>query len=757
MQLFKQVIDDLIPILANKLIILYIFAAQKIILIILIYKFMKKIILLLFVAIFALQNVKADEGMWFLAFINKNYAQMKAMGFKLTPKDIYDINNASMKDAVVTLDGGSCTGEIISPKGLLLTNHHCGYGEIQAHSSVEHDYLTNGFWARKMSAELPNPDKSVTFLVRMEDVSKRVNAKLNDKMSEAERSQAIEKIAEEIENEAIGDTHYEAQVRSFFKGNNFYLFVYETFTDIRLVGAPPSSIGKFGGDTDNWMWPRHTGDFSLFRIYCGKDGKPAKYSPDNVPYTPKHFFPISIKGVEEDDFAMIMGYPGSTSRYLSSWGVDDVMKNENTIRVKVRGKKLKILKKYMDKSDKIRIQYASKYSRSANYWKYSIGQNKALKDNNVIGDKQAIETEFTNWVNKNEARKSKYGETLNLIKNAYKDNDEAEKVSNYWYEALYGGAEVFRAGFKTRLIYAALESNNEEQLKDAVKNAKDGVKEFFKDYNIDVDKELFVALVQMYKDNVPKEYLPALFTQVDEDFGGDLQKYADKLYATSILVDETRMNNFLNSPSQEILTKDMGFKAAMSLLQVYFVIGSKSEVPFQQLGKGMREFVAAWIKMETEKDKNKLYYPDANSTIRLTYGKVGGYKVGNKVYQYFTNLEGVMKKEDKNNPEFTVPDRLKKLYKKKKFGKYGKNGKMPVCFLTNNDITGGNSGSPVINANGELIGCAFDGNWEAMSGDIFFDKKLQKTINVDIRYVLFIIDKYAGAKNLIKEMTIIKK
>ncbi len=717
---------------------------------------MRKIMLLFLIGVFSFQTVKADEGMWFLAFINKNYKQMKAMGFKLTPKDIYDINHASMKDAVVTLDGGSCTGELISPKGLLLTNHHCGYGEIQAHSTVEHDYLTNGFWAKKMSEELPNPDKTVTFLVRMEDVSARVNAKLNDNMTEPERRQAIKKVAEEIEKEAIGDTHYEAQVRSFFKGNNFYLFVYETFMDIRLVGAPPSSIGKFGGDTDNWMWPRHTGDFSMFRIYCGKDGKPAKYSPDNVPYTPKHYFPISLKGVKEGDFAMIMGYPGSTTRYLTSWGLEDVMKHENSIRIKLRGEKQRIMKKYMDKSDKTRIQYASKYSRSANYWKYSIGQNKALKELNVVAEKQGIESEFNKWVAAKPERMKKYGKVLEMIQTAYKENETIEKVYNYWLEALYLGPEVFKSGFKMRGMFAALESKNDEQLKKTVKAAKKGVKEFFKDYNADLDKEMFVSMLKMYKNNIPKEFYPAFYEVIEKNFEGSIEKYADKLYSTSILVDETKMNNFLESPKAEVLKDDLGFATAIQALQVYSLIASKMEPSVQKLGKGMRKFVAGWIQMEEEKDKDKLYYPDANSTIRLTYGKVGGYKVGDKVYKYYTDLKGVMDKEDKNNPEFTVSERLKKLYKKKKFGKYGVKGKMPVCFLTNNDITGGNSGSPVLNANGELIGCAFDGNWEAMSGDIYFDKKLQKTINVDIRYVLFIIDKYAGAKNLIKEMTIIK-
>ncbi|MDF1546514.1 MAG: S46 family peptidase [Bacteroidales bacterium] len=720
---------------------------------------MKKILAILLIAALTFQHVKADEGMWFLAFINKNYSQMKAMGFKLSPKDIYDINHSSMKDAVVTLDGGSCTAELVSPYGLILTNHHCGYGEIQAHSSVEHDYLTDGFWAKNRSEELPNPGKTVTFLVRMEDVSERVNAELNDKMTEEERSLSIRKISEVIQKEAVGPTHYTAQVRSFFKGNNFYLFVYETFTDVRLVGAPPSSIGKYGGDTDNWMWPRHTGDFSIFRIYCGPDGKPADYSTDNVPYRPKHFFPISIKGVKENDFAMIMGYPGSTNRYLTSWGVEETIENENAIRIEVRGMKQNIIKKYMDKDPKTRIQYASKYSQSTNYYKYSIGQNKALAELKVVDDKKAIEKNFEKWIKENKAERApKYGEALDLIKKAYKDKSEMDKVQNYWFEALYLGPEVFGSGFQLRRLQGALASGDKEAIEATAKGMEGQMDEYFKNYNVQVDKELFVSMLTLYRDKISKEYLPGFYETIDTEFGKDIQKYADKLYATSILTDQSRAKAFLANPDAATLENDLGYKAAVSCLDVYFALQEKMDAPNALLGKGMREFVAGWIQMEEEKDKNKLYYPDANSTIRLTYGTVGGYKVGDKVYDYTTDLKGLLAKEDPKNPEeFSVPDRLKELYKSKDYGPYGENGRMVVCFTSNNDITGGNSGSPVLNGTGELIGIAFDGNWEAMSGDINFDNKLQKTINVDIRYVLFIIDKYAGAKNLIDEMTIVRE
>jgi len=562
---------------------------------------MKKFVAIVLIAVFAFQNVKADEGMWFLAFINKNYKQMKAMGFKLTPKDIYDINNSSMKDAVVTLDGGSCTAELISSQGLILTNHHCGYGEIQKHSSVEHDYLTDGFWAKKMSEELSNPGKTVTFLVRMEDVSKRVNAELKEEMTEAERTATIRKISDVIQKEAVGETHYTAQVRSFFKGNNFYLFVLETFTDIRLVGAPPESIGKYGGDTDNWMWPRHTGDFSLFRIYCDKDGKPADYSSENVPYKPKHYFPISIKGVKENDFAMIMGYPGSTNRYLTSWGVQQTIDNENSIRVEVRDIKQKIMKKYMDKDDKIRIQYASKYSRSTNYYKYSIGQNKALGELKVIDDKKGVEKGFTDWIAKKPERGTKYGEALGLIEEAYKSKDEMDKVQQYWFEALYLGSEVFGAGFGLRRLQGALGSGNKEQIDETIKGLKERMVDFFKDYNQQVDKELFVALVEHYKEKVPKGFLPTFYQTIESDFGGDVQKYADKLYSTSLLTDKTRAEAFFANPTAEALQNDIGFKASLSCLETYFGVMGQVDGPNANLGKGMRKFVAGWIEMEEEK------------------------------------------------------------------------------------------------------------------------------------------------------------
>ena len=719
----------------------------------------KKIILQILIIVFAFNlNVKADEGMWFLAFINKNYDQMKAMGFKLSPKDIYDINHSSLKDAVVVMDHNQCTAELVSPYGLILTNHHCGYGEIQAHSSVEHDYLSDGFWAKTREEELPNPGKTVTFLVRMEDVSDKVNTLLNDKMTEEERDLTMRKISEKIQKEAIGNTHYEAEVISFFKGNNFYLFVYETFYDVRLVGAPPESIGKFGSDTDNWMWPRHTGDFSIFRVYTGPDGKPAEYSPDNVPLKPKHFFPISIKGVKENDFTMVMGYPGTTKRYLTSWGVKETIENENDIRIKLRGAKQEIIKKHMDKSDKTRIQYSSKYFQSTNYYKYSIGQNQALDKLKVIKGRKAIEKEFSKWIKADkESRIPKYGNALDLIETAYKNKNSLDKVEDYINEAIFEGSELFMAGYRLTQLVVAIQQGNEERNKEAIKNQEESMREYFKDYDANIDKEVFVKLMGIYKSDIDKEYHPSFFETVEKDFSGDFQKFADKLYATSILTDEKRAKEFLKNPKGEVLQEDLGYAITISALQLYFNLMDNLKPYETKLNKGMRQFVAARIEIEKGKDKNKLYYPDANSTIRLSYGSVGGYKVDNKVFDYTTDLKGLIAKEDLNNNEFMVSQKLKDLYNKKDYGDYAEGDRMIVCFISDNDITGGNSGSPVLNGNGELIGIAFDGNWEAMSGDIAFDPELQKCINVDIRYVLFIIDKYAGATNLINEMTIVRE
>ncbi|MCF6367115.1 MAG: S46 family peptidase [Bacteroidales bacterium] len=707
-------------------------------------------------------NVKADgddEGMWLPMLVQKlNMQKMQAMGLKLTAEDIYSVNKGSLKDAVIALDHGSCTGELVSPDGLFLTNHHCGYGEIQAHSTVEHDYLTDGFWAMSREEELPNPGKTVSFLISVEDVTDKVNEVVNDEMSEKERETAIMKLAAKLEKAAVDNSKewYEAKMQPFFEGNSYYLFVYETFMDVRLVGAPPSSIGKYGADTDNWMWPRHTGDFSMFRIYCAPDGKPAEYSEENVPFHPKKFFPVSVKGTKKNDFAMVMGYPGSTTRYMTSWGVDQEMKNTNAIRIKLRGIKQDIMKKEMNASDKVRIQYASKYSRSTNYYKYSIGQNKGLKALNVVAKKQKGEAELEAWINKKKKRKEKYGEALPIIKKLTKELDEANKVQNYWVEAFWLGPECIKAGLRG---YYGLQraAGNEE----AMKEFKEKGKDFFKDYYQPIDKEMFIAMCETYKEDINPNYYPSFFKLVDTVYSGDFSKYADYLYSTSVFVDEDRFNKFMENVDLAKLEKDPAVVVANSVYAVYTGLQKETEEKMYEFDKGKRKYLAALL----EKEKDVAHYPDANSTMRFTYGSVGDYSPMDAViYKHYTTLKGYMEKEKEGAPktdEFYVPQKLKDLYAAKDYGQYAdisSDGKkeMRVCFTTNNDITGGNSGSPVINGNGELIGIAFDGNWEAMSGDIAFETELQKCINVDIRFVLFVIDKYAGAKHLIDEMTIVK-
>lgn len=707
-------------------------------------------------------NVKADEGMWLLSLLKKNAAEMQEMGLKLSPEDIYDINNSSLKDAIVGLGSEGrpfrhfCTGEIISDQGLFLTNHHCGFNSIQSHSTTEHDYLSNGFWAYDKKEELTNPGITASILVSMKDVSKKVLANVKDNMTEEERYKAIEEAAVKLEEEAVEGTHYKANIKSMFEGNQYFLFVYEIFKDVRLVGAPPQSMGKFGGDTDNWMWPRHTADFSMFRIYTAPDGKPAAYSAENIPLKPKHHLPISIKGVQEKDFAMIMGFPGTTNRYLTSFGLEETMKITNQNRYDIRTLKLDIMKKDMLKDPKVRIQYASKHAGSANYWKYSNEQNKALRKLNTMANKKKIEKDFLEWANAKPKRAAKYGEALNMIEKAFADRKDAKFASSYLGEALGQGAEApmfaGRANGLKKLLSA--EKQDPEAIEKAIEKLKASAKRFYKDYNMPTDKKLMAGLFKMYADNIALEERPTIFKTIAEEYENDFAKFADKVYSTSVFASEDSFNKFIEAPELSVLENDLLFKAGLSIGKAYGAIYSKMSAGNENLQKGMRLFEDGLLQI----NKKKNLAPDANSTLRLTYGTVGGYQPKDGVYYYhYTTLKGVMEKEDPTNPEFVVPAKLKELYKKKDFGRYAdKNGYLPACFLTNSDITGGNSGSPVINGNGELIGTAFDGNSEAMSGDIDFEENLQRCINLDVRYTLFIIDKFAGAQNLIDEMTIVK-
>jgi hypothetical protein len=698
-----------------------------------------------------------DEGMWLPMFIDRlNYVDMQKMGLHLTADEIYSVNHSSLKDAVVSL-GFFCTAEIVSNEGLLFTNHHCGYESIQAHSSIEHDYLTNGFWAMSKKEELSNKDLSASFLIRMDDVTAKVLANVKDDMDESTRKSKIEEASSKIEKEASEKGKYDASVKSFFEGNEYYLFVYQTYKDVRLVGAPPSSVGKYGGDTDNWMWPRHTGDFSIFRIYTAPDGSPAEYNEKNIPLKPKYSLPISLKGVKKDDFAMVFGYPGRTDRFLTSYGVKLAIDQSNPYTVKIRDEKLSIMKSFMDANPKIKLEYSAKYAESSNYWKYFIGQTKGLKRLNVYERKQQQEAEFTKWVNADATRKAKYGTALSDIAEGYNQKKNYNLSMKYLEEAAFQGPEVIYFAYGAYDLYGNLKSpdGKEDVIKAAAADFKDKAKDFFKDYYQPCDKKLFAEILKMYFNDVPKDQYPSIFTDVViKKYNSDFNKFADAVFSKSIFVDSTKLYAFLAKPSFKVLDKDLAFQTMKSMIKAYMnIYGSLKDVD-EKIEKGDRLYVAGLREMNA----NKKYYPNANSTMRMSYGKVCDYYPADAVhYDYYTTLDGVMEKEDSTNDEFIVPKKLKELWKSKDFGRYaGANGKMDVCFIANLDISGGNSGSPVINGDGQLIGLAFDGNWEAMSGDIDYEPQLQRTIVVDIRYVLFMIDKYAGAKNLINELTLVQ-
>ena len=720
---------------------------------------MKRVFIIVF-ALLSASIARADEGMWLLSLLGKNIEQMQAQGCKLTAEDIYSVNQASLKDAIVGLGKVEspfwhfCSGEIISDKGLVLTNHHCGFDVIQKHSTLEHDYLTNGFWAYKHSEELPNPGITASILQRMEDVTDQVNAVLNDNMTEEERAEAIERISGQIIAKAVQGTNLRAQVKDMFEGNQFFLLVYKIYQDVRLVGAPPQSMGKFGGDTDNWVWPRHTADFSMMRIYTGPNGEPASYSPNNVPLKPRHHLPVSAKGVQDGDFAMIMGFPGTTDRFLTSFGLKETMDVTNDIRYKVRTEKLRVMKEGMDADPKTRIQYASKHAQCANYWKYSHEQNIALKNLNTMGEKEKIEREFTTWVNADPARQAKYGKVLSMIKEGYEAMHPYNEASSYMQEAALQGPEVPLFAFRvSNTLERALDAEKTPApMKDMFMQAiRENAKAFFKDFNKDVDKNLMATLFKMYSDNVAAEWHPEVINMINKKYKGNYEKFAKELSDKSIFTDEARFNAFLDKPDMKKLQKDLGYITGKSIFETYQKLGGATNSMRNDIAKGDRLFVRGLMEMNPE----KVWAPNANSMIRLTYGNVKSYKPRDAVfYDYYTTLTGVMEKEGPKGGEFEVPQQLKDLYNAKNFGRYGADN-ISVNFITNNDITGGNSGSPVINGYGELIGTAFDGNSEAMSGDIDFEENLQRCINLDTRYMLFIVDKMANAQNLIDEMTIV--
>lgn len=690
---------------------------------------MKKLALFLAGALmFAQMPLKADEGMWLLPLLQKlNINKMQNLGLKLSAEDIYNFNNSSLKDAIVQF-GGGCTGEIVSDKGLLFTNHHCGYASIQALSSVEHDYLNDGYWAMNLSEELPVNGLSVTFIDRFTDVTAQVKKALAKAKTEEEKEKAFMALKNKLEKEAVAaDPTLNAVVTSFYAGNQYYLITSRTFKDIRFVGAPPSSIGKFGGDTDNWMWPRHTGDFSVFRVYADKNNNPATYSKDNVPYTPKRSLIISLKGIKENDYAMIMGFPGRTTRFMTSYEADETQHTINPVAIKVRTIKQQIWREDMLADPKVNIQYASKFSGSSNGWKKWMGMDETFNKLKVIERRAAEETKFMEWVNKDPKRVEKYGKALETIKEVIANRKEATYTHRYMYEAPYS-IELVRA---TSARYAG-------DRKDA----------FYKDYSVGTDKKLAAAMLKVFKENVDPKYLLDVYSTIDTQFGGSIDKYVDWLYSTSVYTSAEKLTQA--EKDNVDLSKDPANLLRKDILNLQSKL-----IPFIEAGeKEFEEARKAYVAGVLEMGGDKPMYPDANFTLRLTYGSVLPYSPKDAVvYNYYTTLDGVMEKEDPTNFEFVVPAKLKELWKNKDFGRYAMpNGKLPVAFLSNNDITGGNSGSPVLNDKGELLGLAFDGNWEAMSGDVIFEPELQRCINVDVRYVLFIIDKFGGAGYLLDEM-----
>lgn len=699
-------------------------------------------------------QTKADEGMWLPVLVQKlNFIEMQKAGLKLSAEDLYSINNGSIKDAVVSI--GGCTAEMISPDGLMLTNHHCAFSDIQRHSSVEHDYLQDGFWAQTREQELPNPSKIARFLIRAEDVTEKVLAGVTPEMSFADRQKVTMEASSAIEKEAIGNTHYQAQVTSMFESNKYFLFVYETFRDVRLVGVPPQALGKFGGDTDNWMWPRHTADFSIYRVYAGPDGKPAAYSKENIPLKPRHYFPISIKGVQDGDYAMVMGYPGRTSRYRTSQEVQATMDITNKIRIDVREKKLDIIKKYMETSQLARIQYANKYAGSSNYYKYSIGQNQGLQNLDVIARKKAEEAAFSKWVSSSPDRVARYGKALDMINQAYEKPD-AEIAQQYLMEALLQGPEIFMFAYRARALYNLLEKpeENKDKIKSISETMTSSMDAFFKDYDRATDQKLAATLMKLYNDRVDAKYYPGFYKTVQSKYKGNFEKFAAKMYESTLFSTPSRLSAFLKNPSRKVLDKDLVFKVSGDVFDTMRKIGEESGAKAAILEEGRHLLLAGLMEMHS----SKTFYPDANSTMRLTYGNVGSYEPADGVvYKETTTVDGYLEKEIPGDDEYDVPARMKSLILARDFGRYAnRNGDLETCFISNNDITGGNSGSPVLNARGELIGIAFDGNWEAMSGDIAFESELQRTISVDIRFVLWVVDKYAGATHLIDEMTIVE-
>ncbi len=715
---------------------------------------MKK--LLLFTLLFSFSFCSfADEGMWIPLLLKKNEADMQKKGFKLTAEDVYSINHSSMKDAVV-LFGGGCTGEIISSEGLLLTNHHCGYWAINSISTVENNYLHNGFWAKSKEEEIPLKGQKATFLIRMEDVTAAVLEGVTDKMKESERQEIIRKNVAAIRAKAVEGTHYEAVIKPFFYGNQYFMFINEVFPDIRLVGTPPESIGKFGGDTDNWMCPRHTGDFSMYRIYADKNGNPAPYSPDNVPYHPKRHFTISTKGVNENDFTMVFGYPGSTQQFLISDGVDIVAKYQNPVAVDQRTTRLNIMKKYMNMSTELRLKFSARSNSIANAWKKWIGETKGITECHVVERKVAEEKEFTNWVNQNADRQQKYGRVLPDMKSEYAQMKNYVIIYTYISET-FKAIDVFNYmdNFASIVEKSKLKETTNESLAAEREALLKKTQSYFKGAYKPMDKEIFAALLHYYFTHIDMSLIAPELQRYAVCSKADFEKMANHLFDETVFASEAQMTQFITNGTK----KDFAKLEKLEAFRMY-------QAAFKQYDENIKRYAASmykindlyrvYVKALMEKDADKTFYPDANLTLRVTYGNIKGFSPADGIeYQCYTTLDGVMQKENPDIFDYKVHPRLKELYEKKDYGRYANSkGELPVCFVATNHTTGGNSGSPVIDANGRLIGVNFDRVWEGTMSDINYDVDRCRNISLDIRYFLFIVDKFAGAQNLINEMTL---
>ncbi|HOU97890.1 MAG TPA: S46 family peptidase [Bacteroidales bacterium] len=708
------------------------------------------LILLLFIVFF---RAMADEGMWIPMLLgNHTYEEMKKKGFKLSPEDIYSINKASMKDAVV-LFGRGCTGEFVSESGLLLTNHHCGYGSIQRHSTLEHDYLTDGFWAKEFKDELPNQGLTVSILVRMEDVTSLVLNNVPQKCSEEIRSQVISKAIEDLVKKNSENKKYSVEVKPFYYGNQYFMFVYQVFRDVRLVGAPPSSIGKFGGDTDNWMWPRHTGDFSIFRVYADKNNEPADYSPDNVPYVPKKHFKINISGVKEGDFTMVFGFPGHTQEYIPSYAVELIQNVENPHQIRLRDLRLEVIKSAMDTNRLIRIQYSNKQAGIANAWKKWIGETNGLKRLKTIEKKRAFEIEFDNWANIDIERSYEYGTLMSEYKKVFNEISTPTLVETYYFEGIMG-VEIIAFAKNLQKI---LQSKTDDEIKNNTDNFVKSAQGFFKNYNQVVDKHIFAKIMTEYFKTIDANNTPPTLLKLQKKFKNDWFACANYIYEKSLIADLTKveaLKKLAPKKIKSILSKDIFYSIWNETAKLYSTnilpITSKANIKIDSLHR-------LYMKAQREMLPDKNFYPDANLTLRLSYGNVSSYDPQDGIhYDWFTTLDGVMEKEDSTIYDYDIPNKLKELWKKKDFGPYADNGLMHTCFIANNHTTGGNSGSPVLNANGELIGINFDRTWESTMSDIQYDPQRCRNVVLDIRYVLFIVDKYAGNERLMKEMEVIR-